>query len=86
MEVEKPSLVERITLKIVVLLNSNLLQHSLCTEYGLNEFFPDISYNQYKEKALFCTLSSKNTAVGFFVQAVALSTECQQFLTTNMSF
>lgn len=63
-----------------------LLRHPLCTEYGLNELFPDISYDLYNEKALFCALSSKNIAVGFFLQAVALSTECQQFLTTNMSF
>ena len=78
-------MVEVITPKIVVLLSSNHLQHPLCAEYGLNELFPAISYNQYYAKALFCALSSKNTALGFFVQAVALSIECQ-FLTTNMAF
>lgn len=79
-------LVELITLKVVVFLSSNHLQHPLCTEYGLNELFSAISSNQYYAKALFCVLSSKNIAVGFFVQAVELNTECQQFLKTNMAF
>lgn len=74
-------MVEVITLKIVVLLSSNHLQYPFCTEYGLNELFAAISNNQHYAKALFCGLSSKNTV--FFVQAVALSTEYQQFLTKS---
>lgn len=72
-----------ITLKLDVLLTSNHLQHSLLTEHGLNELFLAISLFSIIQKPV--CVSSKNTAVGFFMLVTALSTECHQFLTTNMA-